>query len=126
MGKTGLGTISSSPGIDTANLDMAADDINRFIDRVQNAGNKRIAKILREIGQAVFTDSRLEKEARRTTIEILRALSWEASLPPAKRRLEIVKVAFTLVCVLPDTGLDVLNSFDAHLEELKKFFGIPK
>ncbi len=117
-----IGTLNLT-GIE--NLPKVVNQINQSIDRIQSAGDEHIGEILREIGQAVIVDSRLEKGARQAIVMILRTLAHEASLSPAKRNPEVVKTTLAFIPALMDTSLDVLNYFHVHLDDLREFFGIP-
>ncbi len=116
-----IGTLNLT-GIET--LPKIVDQINQSIDQIQSAGDEHIGEILREMGQAVIADPRLEKRARRAIVIILRTLAYEASLSPAKRQLEVAKTALAFIPPLLDTSLDVLNYFHVHLDELRQFFGV--
>ncbi len=109
-----------------ANLRKIVDDINRSIGQVQNAGNDQIAETLREIGQAILTDPRLETHARRAAILTFQTFAREASLPFADRHPAVVKTALTHIPSLLNTSLDMLNHFDVRSKDLERFFGISK
>ena len=100
--------------------------INQSITLIQNTGNEDMAVALKEITQTIVMTSRLEKHVRQTTIEILRTLAWEASLPPAERQLGIVKAALAYIPLLLSASPDILNRFQPHLGHLRKFFDIPE
>ncbi len=117
-----IGTVNTT-GI--ANLREIVDDINKSLDHLQKVGNEWVADILREIGQAVITDPRLEKQPRQAIIETLQSLAHEASLPPGKRQLGNAKFAIAYISLMLDTSLNALNYLKVHLGDLKKFFGIP-
>jgi len=108
------------------NLPKVVDEINQSINRIQDAGSEKIAQILKEIGQAVVSDSHLDNRVCKVTMEILRILASEASLPSADREPEIIKTALACIPLLQSTSLDILNYFKVHLDDLREFFGIPE
>jgi hypothetical protein len=105
-----------------ANIREIVGNINQSIILIQNGGDDQIADILKDIGEAVITDPSMEQHARQTAIEILRMLAWEASVPPAERRLGMAKAALTFMPMY--LSPHVLNYFGAHVENLRKFFKI--
>ncbi len=107
-----------------ADLPILVYEINQSIDRIRNAGSEGIAEILREISQAVVIDPNLRQRIRQSTMEILRTLASEASLPPVQRDLRIVNSHLLIIPALVDSSLDILNYFYMHLAELERFFGI--
>ena len=118
-------TIDTPNVNEIANLREIVDDINQCIDWIQNTGGERVAEIIREMGQRILTGSRLEKQALHVVMENVRMLAWEASLPREDRRLRATNAALSYIPPLLITSLDVLDYFQAHLEDLKKFFDIP-
>jgi hypothetical protein len=98
---------------------------DRCVNRIQNAGCKQMAEILSEIGQQVLADSCLENQARQETIESIRTLAWEASLPSAERDLEVVNAALAYIPSLLIPSLPIYNYFQGHLQDLRKFFDAP-
>ena len=118
-------TISTSDVTGIANIREIVDDINQSINQLQKVGNEWIAEILKEIGQAVITDPRLENQPRQATIKTLQNLAHEASLPSAKRRLGDVKFGLAYLSLMLNTSLNALNYLQVHLRDLKRFFDIP-
>ena len=108
-----------------ANIREIVYDINQSIDQVQNAGDERIAGILKELGMVFVRDPRLQKRVRRAIIESLRTITREAALAPAERRLRVVELSLRYISILLIANRDILHHFEAHLEDLRKFFGIP-
>ena len=106
------------------NIREIVDDINQSIDQIRNARGERIAQILRELGQEILTDPRMDNQARQETIENLRTLAREASLPSAQRQLGAVKDALASIPSLLSTSLNIRNYFQVHLGDLRGFFGI--
>ncbi len=106
-------------------LHQVLDDISHCIYRIQNNGGERMAEILKNIAQAAISDPFLERHKAGLIIVTLRTLANEANLPPAERRLGFVRGALTYISMLLITRLDVFDYFQAHLADLKKFFGIP-
>ncbi len=117
-----LGTLNVT-GI--PNIHEIVRDINQSIERMQNTRGERIAEILRELGREILTDPRMDKQEGREAIENLRVLAQEASLPSAERQLETIKDALAHVPSSLIASLDIFNYFQVHLEDLRRFFGIP-
>ena len=109
-----------------ANIHEIVGNINRSIIILQDAGHEHMAEILKEIGRAAIMDPVLKKRVCQATIESLRTLAWEASLPCAQRHLGIVRAALEYIPVLLSDSLDVLNYYRVHLDDLREFFGISK
>ncbi len=124
MARVGPITIGALNLTGIANLPKIVNDINRNIDRIQNAGSDQIAGILREFGQAILADPRLERRERQATIETLQRLIREAAYPAAKRHLGIVRGALAYIPMLLSTSLDTFNYFQVHLADLRKFFDV--
>ncbi len=123
MTRVGPIIIRSPKATGITNIREMVGDINRCVHRIKSAGDERIAEILTEIGQGILADPRLDNQTRQETIENLRTLAWEASIPSAQRQLGVVKAALAYIPSLLRMSPDVLNYF--HLRDLRRFFGIP-
>jgi hypothetical protein len=117
----GLGTYNLT-GI--GNIREIVGSINKSIILMQNGRDEQIAGILKDIGKAIVTSPHMDKQACQTAMEILRTLAWEASLPSEERQLGIVKAELAYMPMLLSTTPDILNYFEAHSEDLRKFFKI--
>jgi len=107
-----------------ANIHDIVGNINRSIIILQDAGHEQMAEILKEIGKAAIIDPDLKKRACQATIESLRTLAWEASLPCAQRHLGIVRAVLEYIPILLSGSPDTLNYYRVHLDDLREFFGI--
>lgn len=123
MNRTGPVTIGTINVTGILNIGEIVGDINQSINQVQNAGSERIAGILKEITQAVLIDPKLEVQARQDTIENIRTVAQEASLPRERRKLGPVKAALAYVPSLISASTDLLNYFQIHAEDIRRFFG---
>ncbi len=117
MRRKGPVTIGSLHDAEIANLGKVVHDINRCINRIENAGDERIAEILRDISLKVLTDPHLEKKERQKAIKNLRKLAKEASLSPKQRKLGTVKATLTYIWSLVSINLDA---------DLRTYFGMPQ
>jgi len=105
-------------------LHQILDDINHSINRIRNAGGDGTAEILKNIGQAALSNRFWDRQIAGLTVVTLRTLANEATLPPAERRLGVVRGALTYMSMLLWTSRDILEYFETHLADLRKFFGI--
>jgi alcohol dehydrogenase class IV len=99
-------------------------DINQSINQVQNSGSQEMAEILGKISNAILSDSRLKPQDQQEAIENIRTLAQEAGLPSTNRKLGIVKATLAYIPSLLSASTDILNYFQVHLEDIRRFFGI--
>ncbi len=77
------------------NLGAIAGDMNAAINTFQGPGGEALAQAIKQVTEAVATDTSLSPEARAEAIETLTAITQEAALPPERRKRHLVRSLIT-------------------------------